>query len=379
MMIHLDESKIMMFSSVHPYQDARIFHKEALTLAQYYHIDFYGVGSESVEIKNNLRISLLPKRSRLSRYKNILELKKQIKKSSAKFYHFHDPELLLLVPFIQRNKKGAKIIYDMHENFPAAIQNKSWIPKPFRRVLSLFIGKGERHYLKKLDGLIFAEKSYSKHYVNINVKKVDIYNFPTRVDGNHHVVTQIKGRPLRLIYIGRIAAVRGVFEMLEAVSQLTREGIAVELLLIGESEQNVLQEIISFIEVNELQNHVDYKPYINYENIWEYYFEADAGICLLHPVPNYTDSLATKIFEYMAASLPMIVSDFPIWKQLMDENKCGMAVCPHNIDDIKKSVSILLDDSLRFEMGRNGRNNYEKKYNWEIEGKKLINFYKTLR
>ncbi|EUJ47829.1 glycosyl transferases group 1 family protein [Listeria rocourtiae FSL F6-920] len=168
--------------------------------------------------------------------------------------------------------------------------------------------------------------------------------------------------------------------MLEAVSQLTREGIAVELLLIGESEQNVLQEIISFIEVNELQNHVDYKPYINYENIWEYYFEADAGICLLHPVPNYTDSLATKIFEYMAASLPMIVSDFPIWKQLMDENKCGMAVCPHNIDDIKKKVCPFYSTiPCVSKWGGMDVITMKKKYNWEIEGKKLINFYKTLR
>ncbi|MBC1474450.1 glycosyltransferase family 4 protein [Listeria grandensis] len=368
----------MMFSSVHPYQDARIFYKEALTLAKYYYVDFYGVGNGQVEVKENLSISLLPKRSRLQRYKNILELKKQIKKSSAKFYHFHDPELLLLVPFIQRNKKGAKIIYDMHENFPAAIQNKNWIPKPFRKVLSLLVENGERHYLKMLNGLIFAEKSYSKHYVDIDVAKADIYNFPIRVDISQCSIPNIKTRPLRLIYIGRIATVRGVFEMLEAVSQLVREGIEVELLLIGESERNVLQEIISFIEANELQNHVCYKPYVNYEDIWEYYFEADVGICLLHPVPNYTDSLATKIFEYMAASLPMIVSDFPIWKQLMDENKCGIAVCPHNIGDIKKSVYTLLDDSLRLEMGSNGRDNYEKKYNWEIEGKKLADFYNTL-
>ncbi|MBC1501873.1 glycosyltransferase family 4 protein [Listeria weihenstephanensis] len=374
---NLDDNRVMMFSSVHLYQDARIFFKEAHTLAKKYKVDFFAIGSTTKEISMpNLNVNLLPKQSRFKRFKTILQLKKEIRRSTAKFYHFHDPELLILVSFIRKEKKDAVIIYDMHENFPEAIKTKDWIPKKIRPILSSFIQKKEKKYLQKLDGLIFAEESYGKNYKDIKVKKIDIYNYPIFVNKQHK---KIINKIPKLIYIGRIAEVRGALQMLEVVRQLKEDGMPVELELIGSIEDTLLEKINHFITEYKLQEEIKIIKYVDYSNIWDYYVNSDIGLCLLHPIPNYLESFATKIFEYMAAQIPMIVSDFPSWKSLLDENECGMVVNPLDIDEIKSQICILMNPLERNRLGKNGRFKYEQKYNWDVEGKKLLDFYNILK
>lgn len=369
----LDSNRIMMFSSVHLYQDARIFYKEAKTLANFYQVEFYAVGSESHELENeNLNITLLPKKSRIRRLKTILDLKKRIRDSDAKYYHFHDPELLMLVPYI-RKKKGAIIIYDMHENFPESIKTKEWIPKFLRKFLAIFIKHIEKRLLAQLDGIIFAEKSYSKYYRDINVPKIEVYNYPIYIQ---RPISIIRYNTIKLIYVGRVAEIRGIFQMLEVVKSLTADGVSVNLKIIGSAEETIKSQIEIFIQKHNLEGVIEYFNYVDYSDIWEFYKNADIGLCLLHPVPNYLESLATKIFEYMAAEIPMIVSDFPAWNKLIYESKCGLTVNPFHIDEIKESILRLKEDKEAQILGRNGRKIYEEKYNWNIEGEKLLQFYK---
>lgn len=374
---NLNKRKIMMFSSVHPYKDARILYKETKSLAKYYQIDLYAIGDGAITNKEeNIYIHPLKRRSRLTRVLTIIQLKKQIKKSEAKFYHFHDPELLFLVKFIRKNKVGAIIIYDMHENFPKAILSKNWIPKFMRKKVSVLAQIVEKKILLKVDGVIFAEQSYKKYYPEILDKAIDIYNYPLFINKREK---NRNGKCLNLIYIGRIAKIRGVFTILEVITQIKKESnMDIKLTLIGSVDAKLFKEINDYINRNNIADSVKYKDYIAYTKIWDYYSSADIGICLLHPVPNYLESLATKMFEYMAAGLPMIVSNFPTWEVLVENNKCGFAVSPFNVDTIKSKIYQLRDNKLRNDMGNAGRKAYEHKYNWSLEDKKLIDFYSYL-
>ncbi|EUJ51011.1 glycosyltransferase [Paenilisteria rocourtiae] len=371
--------KVMMFSSVHTFKDARILFKEAYTLCEKYAVDFYAIGNVG-EVKayekKGLKIHLLAKKSRLKRFLTILEIKKAIKASDAKYFHFHDPELLTLVPFIRKMKPDGIIIYDMHENFPEAVKSKNWLPKSIRKPLAKSIQKIEKRLMRNLDGIIFAEESYKKYYEHVKADKIDIYNYPTHMAKN---IDNKSAKPLTMIYIGRIAKVRGIFEMLELVKMFQEEGTEIKLQLIGLADNDLLQEMQAFIQGNRLEKMVEYSSYIEYSKIKEYYSKADIGLCLLHPIPNYLESLATKIFEYMAMSLPMVVSDFPAWKKVITENDCGLVVNPLNIIEVKNAIQRLMEDNCkRKELGANGRKNYIKKYNWDIEGEKLVQFYRKL-
>lgn len=372
----------MMYSSVHSWKDARIFFKEAKSLAKRYEVDFYAVGDEKEATEHesrNLKIKLLSARKRMCRPLLWKLLFREIRNSDAQYYHFHDPELLLLLPFLKRTKKNGIFIYDMHENFPAAILSKTWIPKLFRKTIAQLVTRIELYCFRHLDGIIFAESSYKTSYSTIptHIKQEDIYNYPLHVAKTNPI---IKGtEDVKFIYIGRIAEIRGVWIMINLIQLLLAKGKKVSLQLIGPCDEMLLKRLQNYLDEKKLGEYITYVPYVEHDEIWKFYKEAQIGLCLLEPVPNYLNSMATKNFEYMASSLPMIVSDFPSWKHLIEKSNCGFAVNPSNIEELQKRATDLIENKDKRELfGQNGRKSFEDKYNWDIEERKLLKFYKNL-
>jgi glycosyltransferase involved in cell wall biosynthesis len=89
--------------------------------------------------------------------------------------------------------------------------------------------------------------------------------------------------------------------------------------------------------------------------------------------------MPTKLFEYMATGLPVIASNFPHWKEILEDNHCGLVVDPLNPKEIARAIEYLLDHPEEASrMGENGRQAVKDKYNWEEEGKKLLDLYERL-
>jgi glycosyltransferase involved in cell wall biosynthesis len=81
----------------------------------------------------------------------------------------------------------------------------------------------------------------------------------------------------------------------------------------------------------------------------------------------------------MAAGLPVIASNFPLWKEIVEGNKCGLTVDPLNPKEIAQAIEYLIEHpELRQEMGENGRRAVIEKYNWEQEAEKLLALYQRL-
>jgi len=104
-----------------------------------------------------------------------------------------------------------------------------------------------------------------------------------------------------------------------------------------------------------------------------------AGLVLYHPVPNHTDAQPNKLFEYMSAGIPVISSNFPLWKEIVEGHQCGICVDPLKPDEIAKAIQWILDNPEKAKkMGENGRRAVEEKYNHTVEEKKLLTLYKLL-
>ena len=87
----------------------------------------------------------------------------------------------------------------------------------------------------------------------------------------------------------------------------------------------------------------------------------------------------SKMFEYMAAGLPVIASDFPLWKQIVEENNCGICVKPDDPKTLGKAIKRLLGNrKIAQQMGINGRNAVLKKYTWRQGEKNLLKLYMEL-
>ncbi len=108
--------------------------------------------------------------------------------------------------------------------------------------------------------------------------------------------------------------------------------------------------------------------------------KSKAGIVTFYPLPNHIDAQPNKMFEYMAAGIAVICSDFPYWKEIIEDNNCGICVNPLDENEISNAINKLMSDSdLAKHMGENGKKLVTQKYNWDIEEKKLIQLYKELK
>jgi hypothetical protein len=103
------------------------------------------------------------------------------------------------------------------------------------------------------------------------------------------------------------------------------------------------------------------------------------GLVTLFPTPNYVDALPVKLFEYMAAGIPVIASDFPLWRQIVEEAQCGLLVDPQDATAIAHAINHLLthDDEAR-QMGLNGQQAVLNRYHWDFEAQKLLALYRQL-
>ncbi len=104
-----------------------------------------------------------------------------------------------------------------------------------------------------------------------------------------------------------------------------------------------------------------------------------AGLVVFHPAPNHMEAQPNKLFEYMAAGLPVVASDFPLWKSIVSETRCGLLVDPRDPAAIAKAILWILEHPREAEaMGRRGQAAVARTYSWESEAKKLVTFYAKL-
>ena len=146
--------KVCHFTSAHDSDDIRVFVKECVTLASNgFEVYFVAPGTsrEDQGVKV-VGIGDVPE-GRLKRmtgfskmaYKSALDL-------NCDIYHFHDPELL---PYgLKLKKKGKTVIYDSHEDVPAQIMDKKWIPAFLRKTVSGMFRNYETRIIKKLDAVV---------------------------------------------------------------------------------------------------------------------------------------------------------------------------------------------------------------------------------
>lgn len=118
---------------------------------------------------------------------------------------------------------------------------------------------------------------------------------------------------------------------------------------------------------------------ISRQRVNELYANSRSGIVIYQPEPNHIKAQPVKMFEFMAAGLPVVASNFPLWKTIIEGCGCGVCVEPTNADEVREAcVRLVNNPDLCREMGMAGRKAVMEKYNWDIEGEKLLELYKTL-
>jgi hypothetical protein len=173
-------------------------------------------------------------------------------------------------------------------------------------------------------------------------------------------------------YVGGIFLTRGAFSMVRALTHLP----GVRLLLCGRFEDAATETALR-AEPGWAQ--VDYLGVLGREGVREVMARSRAGLVTLLPLPSYLDSLPIKMFEYMSASLPVIASDFPLWRDIVQRHACGLCVDPSDPSAVAQAIRQVLDDPAAAQaMGRAGREAVHAHYHWPRAEAELLALYRSL-
>ncbi|MFC1870792.1 glycosyltransferase family 4 protein [Chloroflexota bacterium] len=370
-------NKVCILTSVHEPFDTRIFHKQAKSLLKAGYDVTLIAQHNKAEIVDGVKIVALPKsKNRLRRILGTWRVFQLALKQRAEFYHFHDPELIPIAVLLKLFSNG-KVIHDVHENVKHDILTKSWLPRTVRGFLSLMYQLMEKAGLPFFDENIIAEDSYIENYRKQN-NILALRNYPMLSFSKSS--SEVKYSRPTLIYVGRITQPRGMWELVESIRLLKPKYDNILLSLVGLINPVSLEEQLGkLLQQFSLQQNVQLVGKVKHDEIYAILPRCHIGMAILHPIPNYLESLPTKLFEYMAAGLPVVASNFPLWKDIVEGNNCGVTVDPLNSNEIAKAVEYLIEHSYEArKMGQNGRNAVIEKYNWETESRKLLDLYKDL-
>ncbi|MCK4358649.1 MAG: glycosyltransferase [Candidatus Cloacimonetes bacterium] len=367
--------KLFIFSSVHNWNDTRIFYKEAVSLAKKYEVELHAPADFSFREVKGIKIYGLPQwEKRLTRIKTVFILFYRALKSNADVFHFHDPELIFVGIWIKVVKRK-KVIYDIHENIVKQIISKEYLSSISKILFSTLYYFIEKIVIPFVDVFIIAEDSYN--YLYPSTKAIAVHNFPICINIENKTPKQNK-----IVYVGNwIQKERGVMELLQTIKILKNNGFNIELHIIGKifRNSNLEDTLNNFIKENKLANQIIFYGWLDYYKLFSLIEGAIAGIVCLHPIKNFVNSYPTKIFEYMLCSVPVIASNFPLWRKIVETNDCGICVNPLKPKEMSHAIEFLINNpNVAQRMGRNGRKAVEKHYNWKIEEKKLFVLYQEI-
>lgn len=365
--------RVVHITSVHPADDVRILTKECRALADAGYDVLLVAPHDRDEILDGIRIRAVqgatsrPKRMTWT----VWQCYRAAMATGATICHIHDPELLWAAVLLKL--RGRTVVYDAHEDVPRQVLSKPWIPPLARRPVALAVSAVEWFASRFVDAVVAATPHIAAHFPN--GKTVTVQNFARRDELVSPGALPYQQRPRSVVYVGTIAGIRSAREMVQAVGHASADAEAT-LVLVGAFADVELQKELEalggwrFAQFLGVQSRHQVAALLG---------QARVGLVLFYPSPNHVQSYPTKLFEYMAAGVPVVASDFPLWRSIVDAAHCGLLVDPLDAIAIAHAVRWLLDHPREAEeMGERGRRAVAEQYCWDLEERKLISLYSRL-
>lgn len=365
---------VLILTSAHPALDIRIFFKEARALVNNGRIVILIAPHPMSEEVDGVRI--IGTKKPVNRFTRMIVSVSNILllalRSKAAICHFHDPELIpvgIILKFC-----GRRVIYDVHEDLPRQILSKHWIHPIFRRTISVLAELTEYISAKIFDRIITATPTIAKRFPY--KKTVTIQNFPFVNELKPTSGAPYISRPYIVAYVGVLTETRGLNQMLKTMELI--DGFPLTRLHIAGS-----------IDIHDLTCskaaspagwlRTEFLGEIDRTQVQQLLSQARLGLVLFHPEPNHINAQPNKLFEYMSAGIPVIASDFPLWREIIGDTGAGLLVDPLNPDQIARAIEWIFTHEEEAEiMGKRGQKAVQILYNWEIEQKKLLEMYQKL-
>ncbi len=363
---------IVHISSVHNACDPRIRDKQLRSITDCGWQATLITGDLQARQENGLQtVTVSPGNTRRA-LRMILTAPKAILKAfreDADVYHIHDPELLPWALLLRL--KGKPVVYDIHEDYSAALIHKHYLPAALLPVAAALMRQTER-LLGAFCYKIIAENYYQRHFPDA----LPILNYPLQerlADCNAFTAGS-----KHLLYTGNLTTARGALNMARLLKARPDFTLCAAGYCPLDLDRAVRLEAGSAADRLHLLGAGKYLPFAEITEI----YQAGgwlAGLALFPDSAHYREKELSKFFEYMAAGLPVVASDFPAWKNLIQDQGLGLCVDAEDPESVAQALDWLYGHPEQARaMGQKGQKLVAEKYNWQSQGRRLLEFYQQI-
>lgn len=358
--------------------DTRIFSKQCQSLVNEGY-DVYILTNDGIpdEEKENIKIISCGPFTK-NRFQELVKAKSTFLKKAieinADIYQLHGPELIPLGLALKKINK--KIIYDAHEDLPMQILEKKWIPGILRHPFSKLTEYYLRKNLCKFDEILSVTPHIVDRLKTISDSVTLITNYPIIAKIRSYDYANYIQRDNILCYSGTVYHASNQEFILEAIADIEK----VKYHIAGIIDDKFYQKLSKFPAWKK----VNYLGTLSRTDIKEFYYKAIAGLIIFDYSPNLGHKRGTlgsnKLFEYMAAGLPIICTDFDLWRNIIDKYKCGIYIQPNNAQQIKDAINLLMNNKEKaYQMGQNAMNAVIQEFNWKTQEQIYLDLFRKYK
>lgn len=368
--------RVLLLSTVHPPNDPRIRYKIAPSLAGRYEVfvalpgaGFTGQaqGATSIQLPRFRHLMFRLLFSHLVVLWKCLLLRPQV-------VHIFVAELIPMAFLFKW--LGATIVYEVQENLYKKFALKRYNNELlFQYLFRTFDQLARRHF-----HCLFTDDAYLQEYQSLRYPAAVVHNYASLpfLDQLPAGVAYPPNVPV-FVYCGVISMERAFDTLVSALAILRTQHPAFEVHLFG-PVLFTRQEAEALPNYQLVEPHLRFYGYTDQRLALTYARRATAGLALLKPVGDYPDSYTTKLFEYMALRLPVVTSDFPLYREVVEVHTCGICLSAYDAPALAEALSWLIRHPEEGrKMGHNGRKAVENIYNWQMEERTLLSFYANLQ
>lgn len=318
-----------------------------------------------------------------------LYLKKSIRlfiaENNIDVIHIHDIRVARSVFLLK--ELNIPIVLDLHENRPEIMKYYAWV-KTIAGKLLVYPKRWkyfERKYIHRSNHIIVvtdqAKEYYQKMYKIRETKFTVLPNtvrqsFYENYKLDDHILNRFKDNFV-LLYVGDTGLRRGLLSAIKSVKKLSKEISHILLVIVGKSkDDHILKEAVSKLKI---EKYVRFEGWQNFETFQSYISACDIGISPIHRNIHHDTTFANKLFQYMSFGKPILVSDCPPQKELVEDFECGFAFESENADEFSKYVLKLYKEKDTYNtFAQNAKKAIQTVLNWEIRSRSLVNLYKKI-
>ena len=372
--------KICHITSAHARNDTRIFKRQCISLVNAgYEVILVCCDGKPDECVNLVKIHSFSKHpySKKERFKLLIknrELISHLLSLHADIYQFHDIELLEVGRKLKKEKQ--RVIFDSHENWFGYLSKLLPQNIVIQRIGNFLMDFYYRNVVSKFDAIFTVSPNMKDDLRRYSNKIYIVSNYPSikdisPINRNHDV------NWMSFVYAGTVYDISNQINIVKALSKL--KGTA-KYKIVGRISQDLKNRILE-TPGNE---HVEFINWVNKQELQMILSSSLAGMVLLDYDPICCGKEgqlgSNKIFEYMLAGIPVICTDFQLWKDLIiNKYQCGLAIPPDNVDEICKAMHYLLSHHAEAQkMGERGRLAVINEFNWEKGEERYVSIYKDI-